>query len=400
MRIIKIFTVILIFFSTLILSVNKISAQSDTCVSQNGCQALISSLQSKISDLKGQENTFSNQIAVMNSQIQLTQARIYETQQQIIGLEEDISSTIDKIGNLNNTFANLSKVFYNRIRKSYEVGLINPLQSLLTVNNINNFVTRESFLKIVEANDRQSAFNTVQAKNDYTNQKQILESKRKQLASLQDQLQNYTIDLNSQKQQKQNLLVQTQGSEANYQSLLSQAKAQLAGFSNFVNSQGGAGLLANQTYCDSWGCYYNQRDSQWGGVSLNNTQYTIASDGCLMTSVAMVMTHYGHKTTPLDINSNSSNFASYYPAYLLYTVHADGVGAQRIGTSIDSTLSSGNPVIVGIYAYGGTHFVVLKSGSSGNYIMDDPYLANGHDISFTDHYSINSIFEVDKVAIL
>jgi hypothetical protein len=119
-----------------------------------------------------------------------------------------------------------------------------------------------------------------------------------------------------------------------------------------------------------------------------------------MTSMAMVMTHYGHKTTPLDINANPDNFASYAPAYLRFTISANGATAQRVGTTIDSTLSSGNPVIVGISYDGGPypdHFVVLVSGSNGDYIMNDPFTPNGHNIPFTSHYSVGSIREIDKV---
>jgi len=181
--------------------------------------------------------------------------------------------------------------------------------------------------------------------------------------------------------------------------LLSQARAQLAGFSRFTQSQGGAGLLSGQTTCDDWGCYYSQRDAQLGGQSLNGTQYTLASDGCLVTSMAMVLTHYGHKTLPSDINANPDNFASYYPAYLLYTIQVNGVTAARVGSTIDAALSNGDPLVVGVHAYGGTHFVVLRSGSGGSYMMNDPYVANGNNIPFTDHYSVGSIFEIHKVVI-
>ena len=183
--------------------------------------------------------------------------------------------------------------------------------------------------------------------------------------------------------------------------MLLQARAQLAGFSRFVASQGGASILSNQTVCDDWGCYYNQRDSQWGNTALNNTQYSIASDGCLMTSMAMVYTHFGHKSvTPLTINGNSNNFASYEPAYLNRTIVADGASSTRVGTSIDNELSAGRPVIVGVSYDGGPvsdHFVVLISGSGGSYQMNDPFTPNGHNIPFTDKYSIGSIREMDKV---
>src|SRR6185437_8535730 len=129
--------------------------------------------------------------------------------------------------------------------------------------------------------------------------------------------------------------------------------------------------------------------------------YSIAEAGCLMTSMAMVYTHYGHRSvTPATINSNSGNFASYEPAYLLRTIVADGASSTRVASSIDSTLSSGNPVIVGVSYDGGPiadHFVVLISGSGGNYQMNDPFTPNGHNIAFTSHYSLGSIVEIDKV---
>jgi hypothetical protein len=236
----------------------------------------------------------------------------------------------------------------------------------------------------------------VQAKNDYANQKNIYESKEKQVEALKIQLQAYTVQLAQQKQATQELLNVTEAQ-------IDQAKAQLAAFSSFTTANGGASILSNQTVCDDgWsGCYYNQRDGQWGTLALNNTQYSIASDGCLMTSMAMVYTHYGHRSvTPISVNSNSNNFASYFPAYLKYTITADGATSNRVGSVIDGTLSSGDPVVVGISYDGGPipdHFVILISGSSGNYKMNDPFVPNGHNISFTDHYSVGSIREIDKV---
>lgn len=203
------------------------------------------------------------------------------------------------------------------------------------------------------------------------------------------------------KQSKANLLAQTNAKESTYEKLLAQAKAELGSFSAFTQNAGGSGLLANQTSCDSWGCYYNQRDAAWGNDPLNGTQYKLKSDGCLITAMAMVFTHYGYRNvTPLTINDNPGNFAAYYPAYLLFTISADGVTATRQKiAAIDPLLAQGTPVIVGINAYGGTHYVVLVSGSKGNYVMRDPYIPNGNDVSFNSHYSMRQIFGIDKVVI-
>lgn len=364
----------------------------------NDLQGKIQSYKEKINDLQGQEKTLSSQIGIMNNQIKLGELKIQETEQKLVELEDDINSTRKRIVGLEKDITSSTKALLGRISATYQVGRIDTWQVFLTSNNISNFLTRLTYLKLVQANDKKNIYAAQQSKQDYANEKTLLEDKQQEVAGAKTELEGYTEKLNEDKASKQTLLSETQGNESVYQKLLSQAQAQLAGFSRFTENQGGASLLSGQTTCDDWGCYYNQRDSQWGGMALNNTQYSLASDGCLVTAMAMVYTHYGHKdVTPISINSNPSNFASYYPAYLLYNISANGTNASRAGASIDSTLASGNPVVVGVHAYGGTHFVVLISGSNGDYIMNDPYVPNGNKIKFQDHYSVGSIYEVSRV---
>lgn len=361
----------------------------------------IKDLQNKINDLKKQENSLSSQISMMDNQIQLTQYRISAVRDQITQATSDISVAGRKIKNLEGSLNNVTKVLISRIVATYQAGEIEPIRILLASSNLQEFLSRENYLKIVQEHDKELLYNTQQAKVDYANQKSLLENKKKKILVLQSQLENYNKELDSQKESKQKLLAETQGDEENYQKLLAQAKAQLEGFSRFTANQGGASLISGQTVCNDWGCYYNQRDTQWGGSSLNGTQYTLASDGCLVTAMAMVYTHYGHKSvTPVTINSISGNFASYYPAFLKKDIIADGTPSSRVYTSIDSQLSAGHPVIVGISYDGGPqpdHFLVLISGSNGNYMMNDPFTPNAHNIPFTDKYSVSSIREIEKV---
>ncbi|HSW96690.1 MAG TPA: C39 family peptidase [Candidatus Saccharimonadales bacterium] len=365
-------------------------------------QNKINDIQNKINDAHTQEKTLSSQISVMDNQISLTQYRIDQTQQQITQAQADIQIANKRIESLQGSLDNLTKVLLNRIVENYKVGQTQPIQVMLTAQDATDFVRKENYLRIAQEHDQLIAYDTVQAKNDYANQKDIFEQQKKKMEALQSQLEDYSKQLDTEKADKQRLLADTQGSEATYQKLLSQARAQLAGFSRFTASRGGASLLGNQTVCDSWGCYYNQRDSQWGSLALNNTQYSIASDGCLLTSMAMVYTHYGHTSvTPISINSNPNNFASYEPAWLSKTIVADGTSSTRISSSIDGELNSGSPVIVGISYDRGPypdHFVVLISGSGGNYQMNDPYTPNGHNIAFSDKYSVGSIREIDRVS--
>lgn len=375
---------------------------TDNSQAVSDIQNKINDLQNKINDAHSQEKTLSSQISVMDNQISLTQYRIDQTKEQISQAQSDIEIANKRIDNLQNSLDNLTKVLLNRIVENYKIGQTQPIQVMLNASDANDFVRKVNYLRIAQEHDQQIAYDTVQAKNDYANQKDIFEEQKKKMEALQSQLEDYSKQLDAEKSSKQRLLADTQGSEATYQRLLAQARAQLAGFSRFVASRGGSSLLGNQTVCDSWGCYYNQRDSQWGGIALDNTQYSIASDGCLLTSMAMVYTHYGHKSvTPITINSNPNNFASYEPAWLSKTIVADGASSTRISSSIDGQLSSGDPVIVGI-SYDGRrypdHFVVLISGSGGSYQMNDPFTPNGHNIPFSDHYSVGSIREIDRVS--
>ena len=396
-------TVFAVFFSVSFFSLAFAQTDTPTPTTTQNTSALqdqIRQYEQKISDLQGQEKSLSSQIAIMDNQVKLTEARIADTKVKIANLEKDIEITKGKVKGLEKNINFSTKALLGRIAATYQVGSSSPWEIFLTSNNITNFFTRLKYLRIVQVYDKKTIYAAEQAKNNYNNQKTIFEDKQKEQELLSKKLEDYTKQLEQEKKGKQVLLSETQGSESNYQRLLAQAKAQLEGFSKFASSQGGASLLSGQTSCDDCGCYYNQRDSSWGALSLNNTQYTIASDGCLVTSMAMIYTHYGYKSVnPVSINSNPGNFASYYPAYLKYSISANGVSSQRVGAAIDSILSSGHPVVVGINAYGGTHFVVLKSGSSGDYVMHDPFVPNGHNIKFSDHYSVGSIFEINKVVI-
>src|ERR1035437_787198 len=253
----------------------------------------IQDLQNKINAAQAQKKTYSSQIELIGNQIKLTEYKIEATQEQITSVTLDIDTTSKKISSLQVTLTTTIAVLINRIVATYEVGTIQPFQILLTSNNASDFFTRLNYLKLAQAHDKQLIYDTQQAKVDYTSQKDILEGEKAQIEKLKKQLQTYSDQLDQEKQAKQDLLAQTQGSEANYQQILAQTKAQLAGFQGFVSSQGGASLLGNQTTCDDWGCYYNQRDSQWGGNSLIGTGYSLADSGCLVTSIAMVYTHYG-----------------------------------------------------------------------------------------------------------
>ena len=85
-----------------------------------------------------------------------------------------------------------------------------------------------NYLRIAQAHDKRLIYDVQQAKNDYTNQKDIYEAKKKKIESLKLQLEAYSKSLEQQKIAKQQLLIATQADEATYQQLLAQARAERA----------------------------------------------------------------------------------------------------------------------------------------------------------------------------
>ncbi len=329
----------------------------------------------------------------VQTQVFLTQYQIKTTQLQIQQLGGAITNTQQSILNDQTALGAYLRSLQKTEAKPLIVQMFSSGGLIQAWNNLNQTLQIQ--------NGIQNEMQTLKAeKNNLANSQTASQQKQSTLTAQQQSLTAQQQSLVSTEQSKSQLLTETKSQEATYQQLLSTAEAELNSFSAFAANAGGTALNGNQTICDSWGCYYNQRDSAWGSDALDGTRYTMASDGCLVTAMAMVMTHYGYKSvTPVSINSNPNNFAAYYPAYLLTTINVAGVTATRVRAAIDATLATGNPVIVGIRAYGGTHFVVLVSGSRGNYIMKDPYVTNGNDISFSSHYTMRSIYAIAKVII-
>jgi peptidoglycan hydrolase CwlO-like protein len=358
----------------------------------------IKDLEQKISELKKQEDSLSSQIDVVDNQIQLTQYRINAVKEEINESKKDISNATKKIKTLEGSLNDVTKVLLSRIRASYQAGEIEPLRVMLSSSNIKEYLLRQNYLKIVQEHDQELLYNTQQAKVDYANQKNLLESKRKKILALQTQLEDYTTELDKEKQTKEDLLQIAKNDEGNYQKQLAEARRQVASMKSFATSRVGTGgsILPPQASPDGW--YYNQRDERWGKSLIGASSDQVWEVGCLITSVSMILKKRGEDVTP----GSTASISSYY-AFSTAAMKIPWAGGKfqsqwgnynSIGDSIDNKLQSGEAVIVGLNVTTnsvGTHFIVLKSGSDGNYIMNDPWY--GPDLNFSDYYSTGNIFQ-------
>jgi predicted double-glycine peptidase len=109
----------------------------------------------------------------------------------------------------------------------------------------------------------------------------------------------------------------------------------------------------------------------------------------------MIKKKYGENIIPTNVAQDTSYFVS-GTAYMLHSglnAHGFTVNFGNQTNLINSQLGSGKPVIVHLTVNTSDgHYVVLKSGSNGNYIMNDPW--EGPDLSFSKYYNVNSINQV------
>ncbi len=375
----------------------KFDVKADTCddipATADRIGDKITCLSAKLGDLANQGRTLSNQIAQFNAQIYLTELKIQQTQEQIALLGGRIDQLEVSLQSLSQAFSSRAVATYKMARSGETVFL------LISSNSLTRTLEKFSYLLKAQMADHDLLVRLQGAQNTYRQNKTDQEK-------LQEQLDAQKKQLAVQKSAKDQLLVATQSDEKRYQQLLSQAIAQRNAFLSFVTSQGGASILNNQTVCGGWGqagCYYNQRDSAWGNYPMGISTLSMAQYGCLVSSSAMVATFYGKSIKPLDIAQTPGAFFSpdQSTALLLMQITVNGVTISRtsIGATtnnIDSELAAGRPVIVGLYN-GPAHFVVIKSGSNGNYIMNDPFVEGGHDISFISKYPLSAITDVERV---
>lgn len=358
-----------------------------------------------ISELGQQKNTLSKQISLLDSQISLTSLRINTIRAAITKLTAEVDELAGEIERLEGLLTKRTELVLRRIPESYKRKNTSQFGMLFLSSSFSDFVARVKYISTIQEHDAALLFQLKATQNNFAERKNLREEKKLEQEKLKKQLEQESAALARQKKEKETLLSQTKNDEATYQQLLAQAQAQLASLASFVDTQG-ASLLSNQTFCNDWGCYYNQRDSKWGNLLINGQgsgcsgPCNILRVGCLVTSVAMVASHLGRKDIlPSDVAfSGPENFAV-GTALLRKTISVKGINITRIATSLNPDVVKNGPVIVGIY-HGdfGQHFVVIKSYINGEYIMNDPYEAGGHDISFTSRYSLGSIFSVERVS--
>lgn len=394
-----IFTLIVVFISSIFLFVFAEDSVEDL-------EKKIEEYSNKIEQLQNTASTLSQEMEYMNSQISLTELRIQSSlanitkkEDQIIKLTKEIDDLKIRISKLSDSIGYQRDLLNSRSRERYKTRDINPFMVIFGSDTFNTLMQKTEYLQQIEVQDKKLLDEMENTKKSYDTQKDIFENKReqeedlkKQLVLEQEKLSSYKSQLDNQKNEKQQLLAITQNDETKYASLLAEAKAQLASFGAFTQSSGGGVIGPNGLGGGDDGWYYSQRDSRWAYNKIGKSNYNIFDVGCLVTSVAMLHTYYGFDVTPAKVASWNDKFF-YGSMYIPWPAPSGRKYTPISISNIDSELSKGNPVIVGIYANNsaGTHFLVLIEDTGKDWKMYDPW--NGPDLDFSDYYSSSSIFQ-------
>lgn len=391
----------LFFFFTAFLS--PVFANCEDTVTKDNVDQIIADCNQKLGDISGQKKTLSATLAYLNTQITLTKTKIEKTQQALSELKTEINMLVEKIGDLNSSLDEISNTLLHRVRETYILSKDDPVYLFFASSGFQDFFSRYKYMKTIQNHDKEILTAMERIRSNYNVQKTDKQEKQDEMKKLNDQLNVQRISLASQQQEKQQLLEVTKNDERKYQQLREEARAQKRAFSRFVASQGGASILNNQTKCDDWGCYFNQRDAAWGNQFLGNSNLTLAEYGCLETSVAMVASHYKKDIKPSDIAANPLAFSSpdFDTALLLHDFQVKGVHVlitKGSASQLDDELNSGHIVIAGLYSDPPAHFIVIKQKTDSGYIMNDPFLENGSDRPLTDKYKVSDITSLRLVS--
>jgi hypothetical protein len=280
-----------------------------------------------------------------------------------------------------------------RVQASYKQTKVNPLLVLFATDSFSNFISQYHYLQQAE---KQTARAMEEAENQrvlYDEQKNIKEVKQEQLEQKRLQLQAQQQELERKRQSKEKLLSETQNDEATYQKLLYEAQQEIASLKSYVSSAVGSSVCLSSPQPQPDGWFYSQRDSRWCANLIGNSNETIGAVGCLISSTAMIWEKHGHDTNP-EILANNPNYFWLNTAYMKnplpappgYTYHRYDYYDQDL---IDDEIDEDRPVIVHLAIGGAGHFVVLKEGQDGDYIMNDPIF--GPDLPFEKHYMLSMI---------
>lgn len=201
-------------------------------------QEEIRELERKLAETVDKKRTLANEIFRMDSQIRLTELQIQDTQNRIEVLENEITSLTAKIDKLELSLSQLSKLLLERISETYKKGRISYLELFFSAGSFSDFLSRFKYIQMVQTHDKQLMYQIQEAKDTFTEKRQLREEKKAEHEELRERLESQKATLDSQKKDKEYLLKVTKNDEAKYQQLLAAARAEFEALQAIMAGKG------------------------------------------------------------------------------------------------------------------------------------------------------------------
>jgi len=313
------------------------------------------SVKNQIADTQGRIDRLQVILGALNAQLLENNARLSDNQARLDALVVREDALTDQLDQTQTRLDERQAAFASQVRVLDKVEARTAFGLLLTSHSFGQFVQRLTDIK-------QAADGTHQTAVSLQSDRDLLAAQRAELDRERTEQVGIVAKIEDQRQ------------------ALEQEYA-------FSHGQGGS-VVAPEFLANSWGNYYNQRDARWGNVYLGRTQYEVWEIGCLLTSVAMVNSHFGYTNiTPGVIAANPANFTSgglLYNFALNVPGHSALINNNPSRAWINQVLAAGGTVIVGMYIRtGGTHFVVLVAQNGPyDYWINDPWVENAMHVSY------------------
>ncbi|MDO8507432.1 MAG: hypothetical protein Q7S53_02595 [bacterium] len=328
----------------------------------NAVNAQLDATNQSVAAKKDEIKTLGDEINMLNEQINQTQLQIQSTEYKIQLLGEKITQTEKDLTIQKDTLNEYLRVIYEESNTS-------PLELIASSNSFSDFVDKSEYLQTMQMKIQDTVEKVKQMKAD-------LENNKKETEKMKDQLISQKSDL--------------AGKRAGKDTLLSMAQTNAALLQQDANS-----LIAKRgtLYCQIYGgcgdpngnlivvndnnppyTYYSQKDPAWANFEYSPGWY-MWSDGCLITSYAMVHTMLG---SPINPQQEAIKDGPYSGGNMGHSGDERAVGNPPDWSQVNAALDAGKPVIAN---YSGMHFIVIIKHSGDTYFVNDPYFEIGHKYS-------------------
>lgn len=372
----------------------------------------ISCLKDNIDIVQKQQNTLKNAIASNNYRLKLKNAEVEKTKLDIVIAKKEIEILSARIENLSESMTKLAGLLTQLVASSYKAEHLSDLEMYLKTTNFNKTLQEKQQQEIISIQTSKLLFKAMNEKLDFNQKKEKREKLQVELEKKTEQLK---VQIKEEEEQKISNLVflkENENDEKRYQERVNEIEAQLTALKDFSSTAGGSICLSVSPSSGSDGNFYSQRDPKWCKQYIGYSKWVIGDVGCYLTSISMIYKKIGYDITPSAYAANVKNFDG-YTAYAInpkppggynYSCvpvingacykNSKGIGINNALNKIDEEMRANRYIIAQIKAANssGMHFIVIRSGSNGNYTIHDPWY--GADLNFSSHYSTGMIMSL------